>query len=72
MDPDQIGIQTKANNDSMSSMLSLYTTAICLDIHIMPKLGSSEVCEGPECMACGYGLIRPFQPNGVTSELGDD
>ena len=30
--------------------------------HTMPKLGSWEVCEGPKHAACGYGLVKPFQP----------
>lgn len=29
----------------------------------MPQLGCSEVWEGPEHAAHGYGLIRPFQAN---------
>lgn len=71
MGTEWVGIQMKVNNDSPRSMLCL---CACRNIssthtHTMPRLGSSEACEGPQWAACGCGLVRPFQPYSAMPDL---
>ena len=60
MGPEWVGIQMKANMLCFCTCCNMSFSHT--HTHTMPKLGSWEVCEGPEHAACGYGLTKPFQP----------